>query len=586
MSTSTSSHISDPSFLSNLIAVARGDLPADLVLRNGQVINVFSGQIEEADIAIYAGTIAGVGAGYGGEKEVDLAGAYVAPGLIDAHVHIESSLCVPSQFAAAIVPRGVTTAVVDPHEIANVAGMAGVRFMRDASQGLPLNVVIMAPSAVPATHMETSGAGLDAEDLADLLADGTVYGLAEMMNFPGVVNGAPEVLAKILAFGGRRLDGHAPGLSGHALNAYVAAGVGSEHECTTIPEAEEKLARGLYILIREATNAHNLHNLLPMITPQNSRRICFCTDDRIAGDLLDQGSVDYMVREAIAYGIDPVEAFRMATLNSAQWFGLTDRGAIGPGRAADLMVFDDLSSPTARQVYAGGELVAEAGSMRGEISLPLSKIPATVGSTMRVNWDGVDFRIPARGERARARVIGSLENQLVTEARILDVPVVDGFAVADPERDILKIAVIDRYTGAGMGLGFIQGFGLRAGALAGTVAHDHHNLVVIGADDEAMMAAARHVGQMGGGLAVVDGGGKTVLADLPLPVAGLMSDQPVAAVKAAYGRLQAAAAGLGSPMHDPYMAMSFMALEVIPALKLTDKGLVDVLAFDFVDLFV
>ena len=574
--------LSDPSRLSNLIAVARGDLPADLVLRNGRVINVFSGQIETADIAIYAGMIAGVGAGYVGEKEVDLAGAYVAPGLIDAHVHIESSLCVPSQFAAAIVPRGVTTAVVDPHEIANVAGMAGVRFMRDASQGLPLHVVIMAPSAVPATHMETSGAALDAEDLADLLAEGAVYGLAEMMNFPGVVNGAPEVLAKILAFGGRRLDGHAPGLSGHALNAYVAAGVGSEHECTTIPEAEEKLARGLYILIREATNAHNLHNLLPMITPQNSRRICFCTDDRIPVDLLDQGSVDYMVREAIAYGIDPVEAFRMATLNSAEWFGLTDRGAIAPGRAADLMIFDDLAAPTARLVYAGGELVAETGSMRGEISLPFPNIPDTVGSTMRVNWERVDFRIPAQG--GQVRVIGSLENQLVTEHRILDVPVVDGYAVADPARDILKMAVIDRHTGSGMSLGFIQGFGLKRGALAGTVAHDHHNLVVIGADDGAMMAAARRVGQMGGGLAVVDG--ETVLADLPLPVAGLMSDRPVAAVKAAYARLQAAAADLGSPMHDPYMAMSFMALEVIPALKLTDKGLVDVEAFDFVDLFV
>jgi len=578
--------IPNPEQLSSLLAVARGEEPADLVLRNGQVINVFSGQIEAADIAIHAGTIAGVGADYVGKEEVDLAGAYVAPGLIDAHVHIESSLCVPGQFAAAILPRGVTTAVVDPHEVANVAGMDGVRFMAAASQDLPLNVVVMAPSAVPATHMETSGAALDAEDLADLLADGTVHGLAEMMNFPGVVNGAPEVLAKILAFGGRRLDGHAPALSGHALNAYVAAGIGSEHECTTIPEAQEKLARGLYILIREATNAHNLHNLLPMITPENSRRICFCTDDRIAGDLLDQGSIDYMVREAIAFGIEPVTALRMATLNSAEWFGLTDRGAIAPGRAADLMIFDDLSAPTARLVYAGGDLVAETGRMRGESLLPSSPIPATVGSTMRVNWDGVDFPIPApgAGPTAQVRVIGSLENQLVTEHRILDVPVVDGCAVADPARDILKMAVIDRHTGSGMSLGFIQGFGLKRGAIAGTVAHDHHNLVVIGADDASMMVAARHVGSLGGGLAVVDS--ETILADLPLPVAGLMSDQPVAQVAAAYGRLQQAAAELGSPMHDPYMAMSFMALEVIPALKLTDKGRVDVEACEFVDLFV
>ncbi len=343
------------------------------MLRNGRVINVFSGQIETADIAIYAGMIAGVGAGYVGEKEVDLAGAYVAPGLIDAHVHIESSLCVPSQFAAAIVPRGVTTAVVDPHEIANVAGMDGVRFMAESSRNLPLRVLLMAPSAVPATHMETSGATLDADDLAILLVEGSVHGLGELMNFPGVVAGDPAVLAKIAAFAGQPRDGHAPGLSGHSLNAYAAAGVQTEHECTTVEEAAEKLARGFTILIREATNAHNLHTLLPLITPANHRRICFCTDDRQPGDLLEQGSVDYMLREAIAHGVDPMIAFRLVTLNSAECYDLHDRGALAPGRLADLFIFDDLAAPRARQVYAGGRLVAEDGVMRGGIALAFSQ---------------------------------------------------------------------------------------------------------------------------------------------------------------------------------------------------------------------
>ena len=569
--------------LTDLLAVARGDEPADLLLQGGRLVNVFSGTIEETDIAIYGDRIAGIGSGYSARQTVDLNGAFVAPGLIDAHVHIESSLCVPAQFAAAVLPCGVTSAVIDPHEIANVAGLAGVRFMAESSRDLPLRVVVMASSAVPATPMETSGAVLDAADLAALLAEGTVYGLAELMNFPGVVNGDPDVLAKIAAFAGRPIDGHAPALSGPSLNAYAAAGVQTEHECTTVEEAAEKLARGFYVLIREATNAHNLHPLLPLINPANHRRICFCTDDRQAGDLLGQGSVDYMLREAIAYGIHPVMAFRLVTLNTAECYGLHDRGALAPGRLADLMIFDELTAPRARQVYAGGRLVAEEGRIVPGLSLASPPIPAAIGATMRVDWNAVDFRIPALGKRVRA--IGSLENQLVTEERILPATIVDGLAVADPTRDLLKMAVIERHTASGgQSLGFVQGIGLQRGALAGTVAHDHHNLVVIGADDVSMLTAARAVGAMGGGLAIAEG--EQVLARLPLPVAGLMSDQPVAAVAAGYAELLAAAAELGSPLHDPFMAMSFMALEVIPKLKLTDKGLVDVEKFGFVELFV
>ena len=566
-----------------LLAAARGENPAELLLRNTRLINVFSGEIEETDVALHQGRIAGVGTGYTAAQTIDLHGAYLAPGLIDAHVHIESSLCLPGQFAAAVVPRGVTTAVIDPHEIANVAGIEGVRFMADCSRGLPLQVVVMAPSAVPATHMETSGAALPAEELAALLAEGTVHGLAELMNFPGTVQGDPAVLSKIAAFAGRPVDGHAPELTGQALNAYAAAGAGSDHECATVAEAAEKLARGFYILMREGTNTRNLHTLLPLVNERNNRRICFCTDDRIPGDLLTQGSIDYMLREAIAFGIEPVTAFRMAALNAAEWFGLHDRGAIAPGRRADLWVFDDLQAPVARQVYAAGRLCAVDGRMLDETVLTRHELPTSVASSFNLAWDAFDLRIPAAG--ARVRVIVSLEDQVLTGERVLDARIEDGQAVADPARDILKIAVIDRHEASGsMGLGFIQGFGLQRGAIAGTVAHDHHNLVVIGADDASMTTAARAVAGMGGGLAIAAGAG--VLATLPLPVAGLMSDQPLDKVRTQYETLLDAAHEFGSRFHDPFMAMSFMGLEVIPKLKLTDQGLVDVEAFDFVDLFV
>ncbi len=567
---------------SELLAVARGERPADLVLRNGRIVNVFSGEIEDADIAIAGGRIAGIGPGYAGHEEVDLARRYVAPGLIDAHVHIESSLCIPAQFAQAILPRGVTTVVTDPHEIANVAGIEGIRFIAASSAGLPLSVVIMAPSCVPATAMETNGATLHAGDLAGLLGESTAHGLAEVMNFPGVIYGDGDVLAKLAAYAGRPIDGHAPALRDKLLNAYVAAGIGSEHECTTVEEAREKLARGLYILIREATNAHNLHTLLPLITEQNSRRICFCTDDRIPADLLDQGSIDYMVREAIRYGIAPVTALRMATLNAAEWFGLHDRGAIAPGRRADLIVCEDLLDLQPALVFAGGVCVAESGQMRAASGAG-QPIPAAVASSVNIRWGAVDLQISAESDRIRA--IGMIENQLVTEERILPATVRNGMAVADPVRDLLKMAVIDRHRGSGaQGVGFIQGIGLHRGALAGTVAHDHHNLVMIGADDTSMMTAARAVAAMGGGLAVANG--DEILASLALPVAGLMSDRPIAAVRAGYDALIAAAAALGSPLHDPFMAMSFMALEVIPKLKLTDQGLVDVELFTIVPLFV
>jgi adenine deaminase len=563
--------------IDKMLAVARGDLPADLVLTGGRVVNVFTGEIESADVAISGSRIAGIGSGYGGNQRLDLKGAFLAPGFIDAHVHIESSLCVPSQFAAAVVPHGVTTVVTDPHEMANVAGTAGICFMAAEARDMPLEVIVMASSCVPATHMATSGASLNADDLRELRQEGIVHGLAEVMNFPAVISGDGAMRDKLAALSGRPIDGHCPGASAKQLNAYIAAGVGSDHESITLDEAREKLARGLYLLVREATNARNLDTLLAAITPLNSRRICFCTDDRTPGDLLGVGSVDEMVRRAIAAGIEPIEAIRMVTLNPAEWFGLSHLGGIAPGRTANLVAFDDLRCPTPRLVFSRGNLVARDGSLLEDVKVPPPDPAGRKLGHCQVKWNDVRWNVEARSDRFR--VIGSRPDQLVTDHRV-----VSGKPTADPSRDLLKMAVLERHRGTGnAGVGFIQGFGLRQGAMAGTVAHDHHNLVVIGADDVSMQTAAR-AAAAGGGLAVAVG--ERVIAHLPLPVGGLVSDQPIADVARGYERLNAAARELGSTLSDPFMAMSFMGLEVIPALKLTDLGLVDVEKFAIVDLFV
>jgi adenine deaminase len=499
------------------LAVARGDFPADLALRNARLINVWSGEIYQTDIIVHNERIVALGSGYQAKREIDLSGRYVCPGFIDAHVHIESSLCTPPEFARAVVPHGVTSVVTDPHEIANVWGMQGIQFMLERAKDGPLSVFVNTPSCVPATNMETSGARLEADDLAPLLENPWVTGLAEVMNYPGVVFGDEGMLDKLERFQSKPMDGHCPALTGKQLNAYVSTGIGSEHECTTVEEALEKLRLGLTIFIREGTTTRNLLPLLPLITPQNHTRICFCTDDRQPNSLIDEGSIDFMIRAAIAHGVDPLMAIRMGTLNTAQYFRLYDYGMIAPGKWADMVVFSDLQNLQPEMVFRRGQLVAEKGKM--VVQKPALR-PMQLPKSMSIDLDHLDFSIPAAS--SQTRVIGAIGDQVVTGNLVKDANIINGHAVSNTDRDILKMIVVERHHANGnIGKAFINGFGLKRGALAGTVAHDHHNLVIIGVDDVSIRRAIEAVIEIGGGLVAVNG--ERVLGTLPLPVAGLMT---------------------------------------------------------------
>jgi adenine deaminase len=563
-----------------LIRIARNEQPADLLLKNARLVNVLSGEIYLTDIVVAGEQVAALGNGYQAKETIDLEGRYVSPGLIDAHVHIESSMVPPREFARAVLPHGVTTIISDPHEIANVLGLEGIRFMlQDAKYG-PLSMFVDAPSCVPATNMETSGSQLEFYDLATLLSNEWVIGLGEVMNYPGIIHGDPQMLQKIRVFHGKIIDGHAPGVSGYDLNAYIAAGIGSDHECTTIEEAMAKLRLGMTIFVREATNAHNLEPLLGLFKPEYASRLCLCTDDRHPSDLIEEGSIDYMIRYAVSHGVPPVLAIRAGTLNPAEYFHLLDRGAIAPGKRADLVVFSDLQNFYPEQVYRGGKLAAQNGQM---LSWDQPQNHTKARGTINVKVDALNFKIPATG--TKIHVIGMVPNQLITENRIEDACILDGYAVADPDRELTKIAVVERHFGTGrIGLGFVQGMGLKAGAIACSVAHDHHNIVVAGMDDQSMFLAVSEIIKMQGGMVVV--GNQVIRARLPLPIAGLMSDMPLSIVCEQYNKLAVAAAELGSPLHDPFMALSFLGLSVIPSLKITDLGLVDVDKFEVVDLFV
>lgn len=567
--------------LDKIIRFARGEETADLLLKNCKVVNVFTGEILQADVAVAEGIIMGVGEGYEAFKVVDLCDQYVCPGFIDGHIHIESTMLSPYQFARAVVPRGTTAVVCDPHEIANVLGLEGIRYMLETSEKLPLTVFVMASSCVPATHLETSGAALSAQDLSPLFDHPRVLGLAEMMNFPGVLSRLQNVLDKLEIAAQRNLpiDGHCPRLTGRDLQAYIASGIRSDHECTRLEEALEKLRAGMYLFIREGTTIHNLIELLPVVTADNARRCLFVTDDRHPKDLMDLGHMDYSVRLAVKEGLNPVTAIQMVTLNPAERFHLNDRGAVAPGYRADLVVLNDLNDFSVKKVFSRGRLVAENNK-------PLFNKPQKtydVSSSVNIVSENISFEIPVHGERIRT--IGVVEGQIVTEALELPVKHRNGLAVADMDRDILKLAVIERHHATGnMGLGFVKGMGLKKGALAGTVAHDSHNLIVVGTNDADMTDAAYAVIEVGGGFAVI--ADKQLLARMSLPIAGLMSEAPFEIVRREMNELLSAAFALGSTLENPFMTLSFLALPVIPALKLTDLGLVDVNKFEFVPLFV
>jgi len=566
--------------LEERIRIASGEGRVDLLIKNGRVVNVFSGEIEKKDVAIFGGVIVGFG-DYQAREIIDVKGDFLCPGLIDGHVHIESSMVTIPEFARAVLPNGTTTVVIDPHEIANVLGQEGIQFMAESARDVPLNVFFMLPSCVPATHMETSGAVLKATDLRSLFKKPWAIGLAEMMNFPGVIFRNPEVLRKIEMAKGKRMDGHAPMLSGKGLYAYLTAGIRSDHECTTLKEAKEKLKNGMWIMIREGTTARNLRSLIPLVQPKNSRRFLFVTDDRHPKELLKEGHINSMVRQAIRWGMDPILAIQMATLNAAEYFRLDDLGAIAPGYRADVVSFDHLGQFQIKKVFKDGALVSEDGKMLTPL-IRIKKSPKTKRSIYIKPFKKEAFLL--RSDRPLAKVIQLIPDQIITKKVVKKIPLRDGVAYPDIKEDILKIAVVERHQGTGnIGIGFVQGFGLKKGAIGSSVAHDSHNLVVVGTNDQDILKAAMAIKEMGGGLvSILDG---KVLAFLPLPIAGLMSETSVPRVNLQLEALHRAVKSLGCKLPDPFMTLSFLSLPVIPELKITDKGLVDVNQFKFVPLF-
>jgi len=560
------------------LRIARGEEPAELVLTGGRVANVFTGEWQETDVALCDGVIVGLG-DYAGPR-LPVTGRYILPGFIDGHLHLESSMLTPRELARALLLLGTTTVVADPHEIANVWGARGLDYLLGASEGLPVDFFFMLPSCVPATPLETSGACLEARDLEPYRHHPRVLGLAEVMNFPGVVAGDSGLMAKIALYPQGPVDGHAPLLSGKALNAYRLAGIGSDHECTALAEAQEKLRLGFYLMVREGSLAKNLADLLPAVTPASLRRTMLITDDCHPEDLVLTGHLNHLLRKAVSLGLDPLAAVTMATLNPAEYFRLRDRGAVAPGLAADLVVVEDLKGFRIDKVLKNGNLVVDQGKLTAEPEALAVAVPTSSMNVKNLRLEA--FSPPAAGRVAK--VIGLIPDQLLTEKRLLPAPVREGRLATDPAQDILKLAVVERHHGTGhLGLGLVQGFGLRRGALASSVAHDSHNIVVVGASEADMLQAVRHLVDLGGGMAVVDDG--RVVADLALPIAGLISSEPLERVAAAYGTLQEAYRGLGGNLSDPFMALSFLALPVIPALKLTDLGLVDVDRFEIVPLF-
>ena len=566
-----------------LTAAAAGRERADLVLHNASVLDVFTGTVRKGSLAVKDGVILGLGP-YKGKEERDLKGAYVLPGFIDGHVHIESSLCTPGEFARAVVPRGTTCVIADPHEIANVLGMRGITFMMRNGENLPLDIHFMLPSCVPATEFEDSGAVLDAAALEELMDHPAVLGLGEVMDYPGVVEGRPDIFRKItLALSrNKRVDGHGPGITGLELNAYCGAGITTEHECSTREEMEERLSRGMHILIREGSAARNLETLVGGVNPRNSRRCLFCTDDKQPADILSEGHIDYNIRRSVALGLDPVTAVQMATLNAAECYGLRDRGAVAPGYRADLVVVDDLTAFRVREVYKDGIMAARNGEAL--FSVPPAADDAVKNTVHLSPLSPSRFALNLSGPAAHVMVLNG--HSLVTGKAVRSVqPSSQGLFVPRPGEDLLKLAVIERHGKTGqLSLALVENYRLQGGAAATTIAHDSHNLIVIGDNDSDMAAAANALIEAGGGMVLVREG--RVLEILPLPVAGLMSDEPVEEIREKARSINEKAWGLLGVNRelDPFMTLAFLSLPVIPELKLTARGLFDVTAFQFVPL--
>jgi adenine deaminase len=554
------------------LSVARGEAPAELLFKDARLVNVLSGEIHETNVAVDDGRVIGFG-DYKAKETIDIAGAYLAPSLIDGHFHVESTMVTIPEFARAVVPHGTGAMVIDPHEYANVLGMDGIRYVLESSKNLPIDFFIMLPSCVPATHLETAGARFTADDLAFMMSDDRIAGVAELMNYPGVFLGHESELAKIDAGRGKVIDGHAPGLRGKNLNAYALAGVRSDHESTELEEAREKLRLGMHLLVREGSTERNLEHIIALVTPQNSANCSFATDDKLPGDLVNEGHIDHSIRKAIALGVPPVTAIQMGTINTARYYRLKNQGAIAPRYWADFIVVDDLAEFKVRRVYKKGALVAENEKYLGESS-PATEQPR---STMNLSYRApADFEasVPPNGPAPRIRVIEIVPHQIVTKEVFATPKLADGKIVSDPERDILKLVVVERHRATGnVGVGFVRGFGLKRGALGSTVAHDAHNVVVVGVSDSDIVVAIRALEEMRGGqVAIADG---KIEASLPLPIAGLVSDQPLEVVIQKIAELESAAARLGSTLDAPFMSLSFLSLSPIPALKLTDQGLVD-----------
>ena len=560
--------------LDQRIAAARGDVPADIVLRGGQVFDLMTGEMIPGDVAIAGDRIVGVGEDYEAEQIIDVSGLTLVPGFIDTHLHIESSLVTPYEFDRCVLPLGVTTAICDPHEIANVIGADGIRYFQEASRETCMDIRVQISSCVPSTDMETAGASLTAEDLAPLMGHPSGIGLAEFMNYPGVIHRDPAVLAKLALFEDGHIDGHCPLLTGRDLNAYIAAGIRTEHEATTAEEALEKLRKGMRVLIREGSVSKDLAALAPILTDRTAPYICLCTDDRNPLDIAEEGHLDHMIRTLIAGGTPVVAAYRAASLSAAEAFSLKDRGLIAPGLRADIVAVDSLEDCRAAMVFAGGRLIDDTAFAARRVIEPVGR------QSVRAPRVGpAAFRTV--GNREETDVIGIIEGKILTEHLTETIPIVDGDKRPDPARDLIRIAVIERHGKNGnIATGFVRGFGMQAGAIAATVCHDHHNIAAVGVDYDDMALAANRLSEIEGGFVVARDG--KVLAELALPVAGLMSLEPFEAVRDDLVKLRAAAASLGVVLNEPFLQLAFLALPVIPALKITDRGMVDVTKFEII----